>query len=165
MTPIGAARALILTACGVMILPCCRAFSLGSIATSLTDTTVSSRHNFFRSGSRQRFPCAGATMGRKPGRTVRECTASSSSTSSSSSSPEPASSSSSSLPQKQAAEGGGEPAPVGSPTKRELPAEQAEPPRQQPWWETERRTEGVPTLTRSTQWRMFLSLKVGGTGV
>lgn len=40
--------------------------------------------------------------------------------------------------------------------------EQAEesPERQrQPWWEEERRTEGMPTLTSSTQWRMTLSLK------
>lgn len=29
----------------------------------------------------------------------------------------------------------------------------------QPWWEPERKTEGKPTLTSSTQWRMFLSLK------
>lgn len=32
----------------------------------------------------------------------------------------------------------------------------------QPWWEPERKTEGKPTLTSSTQWRMFLSLKVTG---
>lgn len=30
----------------------------------------------------------------------------------------------------------------------------------QPWWEDERRTEGIPTLTPTTQWRMTLSLKV-----
>lgn len=29
-----------------------------------------------------------------------------------------------------------------------------------PWWEEERKTRGRPTLTASTQWRMFLSLKV-----
>lgn len=31
----------------------------------------------------------------------------------------------------------------------------------EPWWEEERRTKGLPTLTAATQWRMFLSLKVG----
>lgn len=31
---------------------------------------------------------------------------------------------------------------------------------QQPWWEEERKTRGKPTLSASTQWRMFLSLKV-----
>lgn len=31
---------------------------------------------------------------------------------------------------------------------------------QQPWWEEERRTRGMPTLSRATQWRMFLTLKV-----
>lgn len=41
------------------------------------------------------------------------------------------------------------------------PSEQQQPPKkpQQPWWEDERRTQGVPTLTASTQWRMFLTLK------
>lgn len=34
-----------------------------------------------------------------------------------------------------------------------------------PWWEAERKTEGKPTLTFSTQWRMFLSLKVKGSAV
>ncbi|CAM9193316.1 unnamed protein product [Scytosiphon promiscuus] len=38
-------------------------------------------------------------------------------------------------------------------------AEPEEPPRFEPWWEEERRTEGKPTLSRSTQWRMFLTLK------
>lgn len=31
---------------------------------------------------------------------------------------------------------------------------------QQPWWEEERRTQGMPTLSKATQWRMFLTLKV-----
>lgn len=41
------------------------------------------------------------------------------------------------------------------------PPEQQQPPKkpQQPWWEDERRTQGLPTLTASTQWRMFLTLK------
>lgn len=40
-------------------------------------------------------------------------------------------------------------------------SEQQEAPKkpQQPWWEHERRTQGIPTLTASTQWRMFLTLK------
>ncbi|CAM9122481.1 unnamed protein product [Pylaiella littoralis] len=33
------------------------------------------------------------------------------------------------------------------------------PVKQQPWWEEERKTKGLPTLSRATQWRMFLSLK------
>ncbi|CAM9498778.1 unnamed protein product, partial [Laminaria digitata] len=39
--------------------------------------------------------------------------------------------------------------------------QQQQPPKkpQQPWWEDERRTQGLPTLTASTQWRMFLTLK------
>lgn len=41
------------------------------------------------------------------------------------------------------------------------PSVQQQPPEkpQQPWWEDERRTQGLPTLTASTQWRMFLTLK------
>ena len=41
-------------------------------------------------------------------------------------------------------------------------SKQQQPPKkpQQPWWEDERRTQGLPTLTSSTQWRMFLTLKV-----
>lgn len=38
--------------------------------------------------------------------------------------------------------------------------EAAVPAKREPWWEDERRTQGVPTLSGSTQWRMFLSLKV-----
>lgn len=41
----------------------------------------------------------------------------------------------------------------------EAPSENGSIKEQQPWWEDERRTEGVPTLTSSTQWRMTLSLK------
>lgn len=42
------------------------------------------------------------------------------------------------------------------------PDEQPGPPvkQQQPWWEEERRTQGMPTLSKATQWRMFLTLKV-----
>ncbi|CAM9173402.1 unnamed protein product [Ectocarpus sp. 6 AP-2014] len=37
--------------------------------------------------------------------------------------------------------------------------EAAVPAKREPWWEDERRTQGVPTLSGSTQWRMLLSLK------
>lgn len=39
-------------------------------------------------------------------------------------------------------------------------AEQRQQQQQQPWCEEELKTQGMPTLTASTQWRMFLSLKV-----
>lgn len=45
---------------------------------------------------------------------------------------------------------------AGKPEEKQLDA----PVEQQPWWEEERKTKGLPTLSRATQWRMFLSLKV-----
>lgn len=53
-------------------------------------------------------------------------------------------------------EGQEEPLMAGKPEEKQPGA----PVEQQPWWEEERKTKGLPTLNRATQWRMFLSLKV-----
>lgn len=56
-------------------------------------------------------------------------------------------------------EGQEEPLMAGNPEEKQSGA----PVEQQPWWEEERKTKGLPTLSKATQWRMFLSLKVQAT--